>query len=153
VRKALLAGRKVLLIANDADSLDDPKRKLPRDLVNFPKMEMKEREGSYWDGRWMGAFTWRRTDGPWAALPNGPMFDEHWVGILPRYVLTGFRSQSFNGLVDAGVAVAWIHKAAAFSKRSFLGKGWLTVATFELTTSAAAENPLAPYVLAALAAS
>ena len=154
VREALLAGRKVLLIANDLRALTDPKRSLPqRDLVNFPKMEIRPREGTYWDGRWMGAFSWRRTDGPWAALPNGPMLDEHWQGLHPRYVLTGFRSTAFAGLVDAGVVVAWVHKAAAFSKRSFLGKGWLTVTTFDLGSAAAQANPLAPHVLAALARS
>jgi hypothetical protein len=153
VREALIVGRKVLLIANDLEALNDPERQPLRDLVNFPKMEIRQREGTFWDGRWMGAFTWRRTDGPWAGLPNGPMLDEHWSGLLPQYVLTGFRSSAFAGLVDAGVAVAWLHKAAAFSKRSFLGKGWLTVATFDLTSEAAQSNPLAPHVLAALARS
>jgi hypothetical protein len=154
VREELIAGRKVLLVANELDALRDPSRKLPeRDLVNFPKMEMRLREGSYWDGRWMGAFCWRRTDGPWAALPNGPMLDEHWQGLLPKYVLTGFRPSAFSGLVDSGVAVAWLHKAAAFSKRSFLGKGWMTATTFDFTSLTAQQNPLAPHVLTALAQS
>jgi Beta-galactosidase/beta-glucuronidase len=154
VRQALLDGRKVLLLANDQDALTDPDRKLPvRDLVNFPKMEIRQREGTFWDGRWMGAFCWRRTDGPWAQLPNGPMLDEHWEGLHPRFVLTGFRSTAFSGLVDAGVVVAWIHKAAAFTKRSFLGKGWLTVSTFDFTDPRSRTNPLAPHVLAALASS
>ena len=111
------------------------------------------REGTASDGRWMGAFSWRRTDGPWACFPNGPMLDEHWSGLLPNHVLRGFRSTAFGGLVDAGVAVAWLHKAAAFTKRSFLGRGWITVATFDLRSKAAAENPLAPYLLRALAQS
>jgi hypothetical protein len=154
VREALLAGRKVLLIANAMDALVDPARDLPvRDLVNFPKMELREREGTFWDGRWMGAFSWRRTDGPWAGLPNGPMLDEHWTGLLPRHVLTGFRSTAFGGLIDAGIAVAWLHKAAALTKRSFLGKGWMTVSTFDLTSDEAAANPLAPHLLKALALS
>jgi len=154
VREALIAGHKVLLIANDLAALREPGRSLPeRDLVNFPKMEIRTREGTPWDGRWMGAFSWRRTDGPWAGFPNGPMLDEHWGALLPKYVLTGFRSTAFHGLVDAGVAVAWLHKAAAFSKRSFLGKGWMTVSTFDLTSAAAAANPLAPHLLAALARS
>ena len=154
VREALLGGGKVLLIANNLKALTDPRRSLPeRDLVNFPKMEIRPREGSYWDGRWMGAFSWRRIDGPWAALPNGPMLDEHWQGLHPRYVLTGFRSTAFAGLVDAGVVVAWVHKAAAFSKRSFLGKGWLTATTFDLGSDIGQANPLAPHLLAALARS
>jgi hypothetical protein len=101
----------------------------------------------------MGAFSWRRTDGPWAALPNGPMLDEHWSGLIPKYVLTGFRSTAFGGLVDAGIAVAWLHKAAALTKRSFLGKGWMTVSTFDFSSDEARANPLAPYVLKALAQS
>jgi len=128
VRELLLAGRKVLLIANEIDALVDPDRALPgSDLHNFPKMELKAREGTAWDGRWMGAFSWRRSDGPWAGLPNGPILDEHWSGLLPNHALSGFRSTAFGGLVDAGVVVAWLHKAAAFTKRSFLGRGWITV--------------------------
>lgn len=154
VREQLIAGRETLLIANDPEALIDPERRLPAsDLHNFPTMEMRPRAGSPWDGRWMGAFSWRRTDGPWARLPNGPMLDEHWIGLLPNFVLTGFRSTAFGGLVDAGVAVAWLHKAAAFSKRSFLGRGWMTVSTFDLTSRDGLENPLSSHLLLALARS
>ncbi len=61
-------------------------------------------------------------------------------GLLPNYVLTGFPSTAFGGLVDAGVAVGWLHHAAAFSKRSFLGRAWLTVSTFDLTSAKAAPR-------------
>ena len=90
--------------------------------TTFPSMLLRERAGTPWDGQWMGAFSWRRTDGPWAGLPGGPMLDEHWSGLLPNHVLTGFPSTAFGGLVDAGMAVGWLHHAAAFVKRSFLGK-------------------------------
>jgi hypothetical protein len=144
----------VLLIANSADALIDPERTLPlNDRHNFPSMLLRERAGTPWDGQWMGAFTWRRMEGPWSALPGGPMLDEHWSGLLPNHVLTGFPSTAFGGLIDAGVAVGWLHHAAAFVKRSFLGKGWLTVSTFDLTSSQAHENPLAPHLLKALAES
>jgi hypothetical protein len=154
VREALIGGLKVLLIANSADALVDPKRSLPlSDRHNFPAMLLRPREGSPWDGQWMGAFCWRRTDGPWSGLPNGPMLDEHWTGLVPNHVLTGFPSTAFGGLVDSGMAVGWLHLAAAFTKRSFLGRAWLTVSTFDLTSSGAAENPLAAHLLAALAGS
>jgi hypothetical protein len=150
-REALIAGHKVVLIANSADALIDPERKLPlNDRHNFPSMLLRERAGTPWDGQWMGAFTWRRTEGPWSGLPGGPMFDEHWSGLLPNHVLTGFPSTPFGGLVDSGVAVGWLHHAAAFVKRSFLGKGWLTVSTFDLTSTQAHDNPLAPHLLNAL---
>ena len=154
IREALIAGRKVVLIANSPDALIDPERKLPlNDRHNFPMMLLRERAGTPWDGQWMGAFTWRRMEGPWSGLPGGPMLDEHWSGLLPNHVLTGFPSTAFGGLVDAGVAVGWLHHAAAFVKRSFLGKGWLTVSTFDLTSPKAHQNPLAPYLLKALAKS
>ena len=154
VREALLAGRKIVLIANSAEALIDPERKLPlNDRHNFPSMLLRERVGTPWDGQWMGAFTWRRTEGPWSGLPGGPMLDEHWSGLLPNHVLTGFPSTAFGGLVDAGVAVGWLHHAAAFVKRSFLGRGWLTVSTFDLTSPQAQANPLAPYLMKALAES
>jgi hypothetical protein len=154
VREALLAGRKIVLIANSADALTDPKRKLPlNDRHNFPMMLLRERAGTPWDGQWMGAFTWRRTEGSWSGLPGGPMLDEHWSGLLPNHVLTGFPSTAFGGLVDSGVAVGWLHHAAAFVKRSFLGEGWLTVSTFDLTSPQAQDNPLAPHLLKALAES
>jgi hypothetical protein len=154
IREALIAGRKVVLIANSPDALNDPERKLPvNDRHNFPMMLLRERAGTPWDGQWMGAFTWRRMEGPWSGLPGGPMLDEHWSGLLPNHVLTGFPSTAFGGLVDAGLAVGWLHHAAAFVKRSFLGKGWLTVSTFDLTSPKAHQNPLAPYLLKALAKS
>jgi hypothetical protein len=154
VREALLAGRKVLLIANIADALVDPERDLPAaDRHNFPSMLLKPRAGTPRDGQWMGAFGWRRVDGPWAALPNGPMLDEHWIGLLPEFVLTGFPSTAFAGLVDAAMAVGWLHLAAAFVKRSFLGRAWLTATTFDLTSAKAAENPLAPHLLRVIAES
>ena len=154
VRVALLAGRKVVLIANFADALIDPERKLPlNDRHNFPSMLLRERAGTPWDGQWMGAFTWRRMEGPWSGLPGGPMLDEHWSGLSPNHVLTGFPSTAFGGLVDAGMAVGWLHHAAAFVKRSFLGKGWLTVSTFDLTSPEAHENPLASHLMKALAES
>ena len=81
------------------------------------------------------------------------MLDEHWAGLVPHHVLTGFRSAAFGGLVDAGMAVAWIHKAAGFTKRSFLGQGWMTVSTFDMTSSASSQNPLAAHLLLALAKS
>ena len=55
-------------------------------------------------------------------------------------------STAFGGLIDSGVAVAWLHKAAAFAKRSFLGRAWITVSTFEMTSPEAQENPLAPHL-------
>ena len=100
----------------------------------------------------MGAFGWRRTDGAWAALPGGPLLDEHWLGLTPNFVLTGFLSTAFAGLVDAGVVAAWLHSAAAFVKRTRLGAGRLTVTTFEFSAPGVAMRPLAPHVLAAIAA-
>jgi hypothetical protein len=154
VREALIAGRKIVFIANSADALIDPERSLPlNDRHNFPMMLLRERAGTLWDGQWMGAFTWRRMEDPRSRLRGGLMLDEHWSGLLPNHVLTGFPSSAFGGLVDAGVAVGWLHHAAAFVKRSFLGKGRLTVSTFDLTSPRAQENPLAPYLLKALAES
>jgi hypothetical protein len=152
IREALIDGRNVVLIANSVDALIDPERNLPlNDRHNFPSMLLRERAGTPWDGQWMGAFTWRRMEGPWSGLPGGPMLDEHWSGLLPNHVLTGFPSTAFGGLVDAGVAVGWLHHTAAFVKRSFLGDGWLTVSTFDLTSPEAHENPLAPHLMKALA--
>jgi Glycosyl hydrolases family 2/Glycosyl hydrolases family 2, sugar binding domain len=151
VRAALVAGSKVALIANSADALVDPERKLPlNDRHNFPSMLLRERAGTPWDGQWMGAFAWRRTDGPWSGLPGGPMLNEHWTGLLPDHVLTGFPSTAFGGLVDSGIAAGWLHHAAALTKRSFLGKAWLTVSTFNLTSAEGGRNPLAAHLLKAL---
>jgi hypothetical protein len=151
VREALIAGQKVLLVANAADALVDPERNLPlSDRHNFPSILLRARDGTPWDGQWMGAFSWRRTDGSWANLPNGPMLDEHWTGLLPNFILTGFPSTAFGGLIDAGMAVGWLHLASAFTKRSFLGRAWMTVSTFEMTSKAATDNPLAPHLLRAI---
>ena len=154
VREMLIAGRKVLLIANSEEALVDPERSLPLvDRHNFPSMLLKARDGTPWDGQWMGAFSWRRIDGPWAGLHNGPMLDEHWAGLMPKYILTGFPSTAFGGLIDAGMAVGWLHLAAAFTKRSFLGRAWITVSTFDMASEKAAQHPLAPHLLRTLAES
>ena len=153
VREMLLAGREVVLIANSEHALADPERPSPRkDRHNFPRMEVRKREGTPWDGRWMGAFAWRRTDGAWSAVPGGPLLDEHWCGLTPNFVLTGFLSTAYTGLVDAGVVVGWLHASAAFTKRTRLGPGRLTVTSFEFQAPGAAAHPLAPLVLAAVAA-
>ena len=152
VREALLAGRSCRPHRKRGRRAHRPGRNLPiNDRHNFPQMLLKRRVGTPWDGQWMGAFAWRRTDGPWVSLPNGPMLDEHWTGLLPNHVLTGFPPTAFNGLVDLGMAVGWLHLAAAFTKRSFLGAAWLTVTTFDLTSKQASANPLAPHLLAAIA--
>jgi hypothetical protein len=78
------------------------------------------------------------------------MLNEHWTGLLPNHVLTGFPSTAFGGLVDSGIAAGWLHHAAALAKRSFLGKAWLTVSTFDLTSVEAGQNPLAPHLMKAL---
>ena len=152
VRERLLAGDEVVLIANSEQALTDPGRAPISDRHNFPRMNLRKREGTPWDGRWMGGFAWRRTDARWASLPGGPLLDEHWLGLTPHFVLTDFLSTAFTGLVDAGIAVAWVHACAAFVKRTRLGPGRLTVTTFEFSDAAALANPLAPYLLAALAA-
>ena len=150
-RQLVLAGKPVHVVANSADALVDPERDLPRaDRHNFPNVEVHAREGTPWDGRWMGAFAWRRTDGAWAALPPGAMFDEHWGGLIPHHVLTGFLAPAFGGLIDSGMVVGWLHKAAGFSRRSFLGPGKLTTSTFALSSKAGQANPIAPHLLAAL---
>ncbi|HXT06598.1 MAG TPA: hypothetical protein VN715_06655 [Roseiarcus sp.] len=70
-----------MVAANTTDALVYPERRLPAsDRHNFPKMGIRKRDGTPWDGRWMGAFAWRRTDGPWAALPGGAMLDEQPYG-------------------------------------------------------------------------
>ena len=151
VREALLAGRRVVLIANTDDALTDPDRNLPsNDRHNFPQAILRRRDGTPWDGQWMGAFAWRRREGAWSEPPNGPMLDEHWAALTPNHVLTGFLSTAFGGLVDAGMAVGWLHLAAGFVKKTALGPGWLTIATFDLTSASASANPLAVHLLRAI---
>ena len=79
------------------------------------------------------------------------------IGILeaPEIVLAR-REELFRwcaGLVDAGVVVGWLHASAAFTKRTRLGPGRLTVTSFEFHAPGVAAHPLAPLVLAAIAAS
>jgi hypothetical protein len=150
VREHLLSGRNVVLVANSEQALTDPGRHPISDRHNFPRMAIRKREGTSWDGRWMGGFAWRRTDERWALLPGGPMLDEHWLGLTPDYVLTSFFSTAYSGLVDAGIVVAWLHASAAFVKRTRLGPGQLTVTTFDFGGGTA--NPLAPHLLAAIVA-
>ena len=75
---------------------------------------------------------------------------EEWTAILLSLRVAAIATLVATPL---GIAVAWLHKAAALTKRSFLGKGWITVSTFDFTSDEARANPLAPHVLKALAES
>ena len=60
---------------------------------------------------------------------------------------------AFRGNLEAGAPRGARSCPHSFTKRSFLGKGWITVSTFDFTSQRAAENPLAPHLLRSIAES
>ena len=122
VRERLIAGHKALVIANSPDALIDPERDLPlSDRHNFPKMELKRRQGTPWDGQWMGAFAWRLAPHGWPVGRSAEWSDA-------RRALRGPSAQlrvdrvSLDRLRRAHRFRRGRRLAAAFAKRSFLGR-------------------------------
>jgi len=148
----LLAGGNAVLVANGMDALAEGGVTKPQSnsTTRFPGGELVERAGSVWEGNWFGCFAWRRTDGAWSKIPGQAMLDEFWADFAPKYILSGVRGTEFGGLVDAGATVGWVHNPVAIVRRYPFGEGELCISTFDLSTPAALDNPIAPYLMNAL---
>lgn len=116
----------------------------------LPNMNLVARHGTMWRGDWIAGFSWIRRDGPFAAIPGGPLLDASFDRVVPHHVLTGFRAWEFGGPVQAGIVVGWVHKAAALIASRRVGQGMVTVSTFRLFTDPPGRDPVATALLDAL---
>ena len=109
----------------------------------MPNMVLHARQGTIWRGDWIAGFSWIRREGPLAALPGGPLVDLSFDRVIPRHVLTGFRTWEYGGPVHAGVVVGWCHKPAALIAERRIGRGALVATTFRLFSEPAGQDPVA----------
>lgn len=153
------AGGKYLLIADGSAGprlrTDPPRREQPFiPIVDetpgvplsqegmMPNMVLHARHGTIWRGDWIAGFSWLRREGPLAALPGGPLVDLGFDRVIPRHVLTGFRTWEYGGPVHSGLVVGWCHKPAALIAERRVGRGALLATTFRLMAEPAGLDPV-----------
>ncbi|WP_375451800.1 glycoside hydrolase family 2 protein [uncultured Devosia sp.] len=116
----------------------------------LPGIGLVERDGTLWRGDWIANFGWLRRAGAFADIPGGPLHDLSFDGVVPHYVMTGFRTFEFTGPVHAGVVIGWIHKPGVTLAERLVGKGGLVATTFRLTHAAPGADPVATALLDAV---
>jgi len=153
------AGAKYLLIADGSYGsrlrTDAPRREQPfipvvdgtpgiplSQEAQMPNMVLHARHGTIWRGDWIAGFSWLRREGALAALPGGPMVDLGFDRVIPRHVLTGFRTWEYAGPVHAGLVVGWCHKPAALIAERRVGRGAVLATTFRLLADPAGIDPV-----------
>jgi len=116
----------------------------------LPNIGLVERQGTIWRGDWIASFSWIKRQGAFATLPGGPLLDVSFDKVVPRHVLTGFRSWEYDGLVHAGLAVGYLNKPAALIAQRSIDRGGVVVTTFRLTEDAPGADPVATALLDAV---
>ena len=134
-RDFILRGGKVLLLAEDEDSLQ----------LHIPGLDITERDDTAWQGDWASSFGWHRFE----ALPTGGVVNFAFAGLTPEHVITDFSPREFAYDVHAGLFVGWLHKPVPTIARRRMGQGQVWVSTFRLSQNLE-KNPLAMYLLAEL---
>lgn len=128
----------------------DGKKFRPSLDQHLPGISLVERDGTIWRGDWIAGFSWIRRDGPFANIPGGPIFDLSFSGVVPHYLLTGFRPWEFGSNVHAGIVVGWVHKPAAIIGEKRVGRGGVVATTFRLMREAPGADPVAAALFDAL---
>jgi hypothetical protein len=134
-REFLLRGGKVLLLAEKDDALQ----------TYIPRIEIKPRNGTPWQGDWASSFGWHRFEN----LPTGNVINFAFADLTPEHIIHGFAPRDFALDVYAGLFVGWLHKPVPTIALKRVGRGKLLVSTFRLARNLE-SNPLARYLLAEL---
>jgi hypothetical protein len=113
----------------------------------LPSAQVVARADTPWQGDWASSFSWVRRQGPFAALPGGPLLDHSFDRVIPDNVLTGFNPLDFAAHVHAGLFVGWIHKPVALIAERRYGQGRAVLTTFRLTADAPGADPTATTLL------
>ncbi len=117
-----------------------------------PGIGLIAREGTLWRGDWIANFSWIRREGAFASLPGGPLLDLSFEKVVPRHVMTGFRTFEYAGPVHGGLVIGWVHKPAVTIAERRVGKGGLVATTFRLTNAPAGTDPVAAALFDAMIA-
>jgi hypothetical protein len=125
----------------------------PRHLgaeTQLPNIALTPRDGTLWRGDWIANFSWLKRTGAFEGIPGEPLLDISFDRVVPHHVMTGFRSWEYEGLVDAGVVIGWVHKPAATIARRAVGRGGLVATTFRLCNDEPGVDPVAAALFDAL---
>ena len=116
----------------------------------LPRLRVVPRQGTVWQGDWASSFSWLKRSGPYATIPGGPLLDLSFSRVIPEHVIVGLSPWDFEGDVDAGLFVGWIHKPVALIARVRCGRGVVLITTFRLCHENVGADPVATTLLRAL---
>jgi hypothetical protein len=102
--------------------------------------------------RWASSFGWLHRPCSFLRVPGGPLLDETFDRVLPKYVISGCNLLDFQARVHAGLVVGWIHKPVALVVERSYGKGRFVVSTFRLFRDPPGADPTATVLLDSLLA-
>lgn len=107
------------------------------------------RAGTPWQGDWATSFAWLRKEGPFAALPGGPLLEMEFQPVIPDAVLVGVPHWASDASW-AGLAVGWIHKPVSLLASGRYGRGYVVATTFRLPAELVAINSVAQALLSGM---
>lgn len=137
LRQYLLDGGQVVWLAETAASRQ----------THIPGIMVVDRAGTPWQGDWASSVGWIYSDRLFRDLPGEGLVDFAFAGLTPEAVIPGAGPRHFAQDVQAGMAVGWLHKAAATIAERRHGRGRLLISTFRLSQNLE-NNPLAAYLAA-----
>jgi len=122
VKQTLAAGGRVILIANDQQTL-------------APGVEIVRRAGSDLSGDWISSFLWIRKDAPpFAGLAFDALGGFETQAVTPGAVVRGIPAAAFPDVL-AGIFYGWLHDNVGALVQARYGQGKLLVCTFSLATT------------------
>nr|WP_210266824.1 sugar-binding domain-containing protein [Methylocystis silviterrae] len=117
---------------------------------HWQNVKVVARDGTLWRGDWASSFAWLRRQGPFAAIPGGPLLDQAFDRVIPTHVISGCNLLDFQARVHAALVVGWIHRPAAIAVGRNYGTGRIVIATFKLFRDPPGEDPTAAALLGGL---
>ena len=117
---------------------------------HWQNVKVVARDGTLWRGDWASSFAWLRRQGPFAAIPGGPLLDQAFDRVIPTHIISGCNLLDFQARVHAALVVGWIHRPAAIAVGRNYGTGRIVIATFKLFRDPPGEDPTAAALLGGL---
>jgi hypothetical protein len=142
LRAAARASARLLLLATAEGVLSE----------TLDGVRLRTRKDTLWSGDWASSFAWVRRQGPFAALPGGPLLDHSFDRVIPEYVVAGLMPLDFESRVPAGLLLGWVHKPVGLIAALPTGTGQILVTTFRLLRDAPGADPVAATLLHGLVA-
>jgi hypothetical protein len=117
---------------------------------HWQNVKVMARDGTLWRGDWASSFAWLRRQGPFAAIPGGPLLDQAFDRVIPTHIISGCNLLDFQARVHAALVVGWIHRPAAIAVGRNYGTGRVVISTFKLFRDPPGEDPTAATLLGGL---